>query len=117
MTATTPRARWVSAAASALIIPLLTAAPAMAINDGEEPDRGINAMQTVLIYFAAPVALLLLIAAFAVLPGLTRRARYRPGGSWQHNPIWFAGPEHPEEALAAAGSVEIGKGSGVSAQW
>lgn len=117
MTATTSRARWLSAALSAVTVPLLTAAPALAINDGEEPDRGLNAMQTVLIYLGAPVVLLLLIAAFAVLPGLTRRGRYRPGISWQHSPIWFGGPDRPEEALASAGSVEIGKVGGVSAQW
>lgn len=99
-------------------LPLITALPAYArtAEDGEQYGSGLSTLTVIGVYVGIPAGLFLLIAFFVLLPGLTRRPRYRPGRPWTHDPIWFAGPEEPEVALRAAVPALQAKG-GVGADW
>lgn len=56
--------------------------------------------ETLLVYVAVPLALVVVMAALTLRPGPgERRARYRPGQPWEHEPIWYA--PHPENLPAA----------------
>ena len=99
-----------------LLVPLLAAGvPAYALDDGEAPGKGIGTGLVILYYVVIPLGIFLLIAFFSTLPSMLRRPRYRPGRPWQHDPLWFNGPDDPDHAVAAARSG-ASKG-GASAEW
>lgn len=101
----------------ALGLSTLPAAPALAISDGEEPERGIGLINTLLIFGGIPLAIFGLIALLVVVGGLRHRPRYRPGRPWDFDPIWFAGPTDPDAALDAARPGGRVTGGGASAEW
>ncbi len=95
---------------------LLLATPAAAADDsGEVTDTGLTVTHGWLLYVGIPVALFAVIALLAALPRLIHRPRYRPGRPWPHDPLWFAGPEEPDAALAGARPLP-GTG-GASGDW
>lgn len=109
--------RRVAAAATGVLLPLLVAAPAYARpGDGEIGGDRISFGAAVLIYVGIPIALFVVIALFALAPSLLRRPRYRPGRAWQHEPLWFAGPDDPDTALRSARPGATARG-GTSADW
>lgn len=56
--------------------------------------------ETLLIYAGAPLAFILLMALLTMRPDpKTRRARYRPGQPWEHEPVWYA--PHTDHGPAA----------------
>jgi hypothetical protein len=71
---------------------------------------------TILLFVVLPLAVFLAIATLAALPSLLKRPRYRPGKPWEHDPLWFAGPDDPERAIARALAGVSAKG-GASAEW
>ena len=101
-----------------VVVPILVVAdPALAkLDDGEKHAKPLTAGQVILIYVVVPVGAFLVIAFFAVLPSLLRRPRYRPGRPWNHDPLWFAGPDDTDRALAGARPGVTAKG-GASAEW
>ena len=87
--------------ATAAVAPVVLAAtPALAkLDDGEVKGKSLGAGLVILYYVVIPVAIFLVIAFFSVLPSMLRRPRYRPGRAWNHDPMWFAGPDDPDQAL------------------
>ena len=71
---------------------------------------------TILLFVVLPAGIFLVIAVLAALPSLLKRPRYRPGKPWDHDPLWFAGPDDPEQAIARARAGVTAKG-GASAEW
>ena len=102
--------------ASVAVSTVLTAVPAFAAKDtGEFRDTGLSLADVLLRFVLLPLALLLGIGLLAALPRLLRRPRYRPGRPWDFDPVWFAGPDDPDGALALA-RPRRGTG-GASADW
>ncbi len=78
------------------------------------PSLGVG--MTILLFVIVPLAIFGTIALLAALPSLLKRPRYRPGRPWDHDPLWFAGPDNPEQAISRARPGATGKG-GASAEW
>src|SRR5947208_79750 len=95
---------------------LVTAGPALARDDGEVNGKPLGAGLTIVIYVLIPLGAFLVIAFFASLPSMLRRPRYRPGRPWKHDPLWFAGPDNADEAVAGARPGATARG-GASAEW
>jgi hypothetical protein len=112
------RALRIAAAAYAFALPFLveTAAWAARRDDGEVPGKPLGAGMVILIYVVIPVGAFLVIAFFSLLPSMLRRPRYRPGRPWNHDPLWFSGPEDPNAALSSARPGATARG-GASAEW
>jgi hypothetical protein len=69
----------------------------------------MSIVETVLIYAVIPVGFCLLVAAVVMGPSAARTPRYRPGGGWQYQPVWYLPhPDHsgPVSSLEAAGLNE-----------
>jgi hypothetical protein len=106
-----------AAVGTGLLVPVLSALPALAnVDDGEVHGKSLGAGLTILIYVVVPLGLFTVIAFFAVLPSLLRRPRYRPGRPWNYDPLWFHGPDEPDRALAGARPGATARG-GASAEW
>ncbi|MGI8680797.1 MAG: aa3-type cytochrome oxidase subunit CtaJ [Mycobacteriales bacterium] len=112
---TTFHVRRGAAVITAVVLFSAWADPALARSDGEMPGRGLGLVQTVLVFVGIPLGLSALIGLLVVAAGLRHRPRYRPGRSWDHDPVWFAGPLDPNAALAAARPNVTG--GGASAEW
>lgn len=118
------RAGWRTAAvtASAPLV-LLTSTPAAALvrDGGDEPGKGISVGTTLLLYVGAPLALFVIIALAVAAPSIARGPRYRPGLGWWASPVWFAGPQDPEGAVATVDpeivTDTLQRGGGASAHW
>jgi hypothetical protein len=55
----------------------------------------VSIAETLLVYVAIPLALVAVMALLTLRPARNeRRARYRPGQPWEHEPVWYA--PHPE---------------------
>jgi len=99
-----------------LLVPLLAAGvPAYALDDGEAPGKPLGTGLTIVYYVVVPLGVFLIIAFLSTLPAMLRRPRYRPGRPWQHDPLWFNGPDDPDRAVAGA-RPGASKG-GASAEW
>jgi hypothetical protein len=101
-----------------VVVPVvLLADPALAkLDDGEKHAKPLSTGEILLVYVVIPVGMFLVIAFFAALPSMLRRPRYRPGRPWAFDPLWFAGPEDTDKALAGARPGVTAKG-GASAEW
>lgn len=119
------RTRTVARAAvlSAGLVAATLAAPAAAlalpstkIDDGEMPGPGLSIGMTLLYYVVIPVGAFLVLTGLSLLPSALKRPRYRPGRPWNHDPLWFRGPEDPERALTTAQPGVTARG-GASAEW
>lgn len=104
----------VVAAALATLVGVAT--PALALDDGEVHGSSLGAGLVIVIYVLIPLGAFLVIAFFAALPSMLRRPRYRPGRAWKHDPLWFSGPDDPDQALAGARPGATARG-GASAEW
>lgn len=111
-----PLRRWSLALAAGVTAPLVVAGPALAIPDGSEPGPGLSILSTLLIFLGGPLLLFVLLAAFVGIPALLRKPRYQPGRPWEHDPVWFAGPEDPHEALTTTRPGRA-QGGGASVEW
>ena len=109
--------RTLAALVTGAVLPLLVASPAIAsLDDGEQPGKGLGAGMTILVYVVIPLGIFAGIALLSTLPSMLRRPRYRPGRPWQHDPMWFNGPDDPEKALVGARPGATARG-GASAEW
>lgn len=76
---------------------------------------GLSLLEGLVLYLLAPGAILLLVAALVLLPGVLRGTGYRPERAWSAPPLWFGGPPDPTAAVEAAtpGSMARGGASGI----
>jgi hypothetical protein len=110
------RSRLLAVAFGAVIPVVVAAGPALALDDGEVPGKSLGAGLVIAIYVLIPLGAFLVIAFFSTLPSMLRRPRYRPGRAWKHDPLWFSGPDDPDQALASARPGATARG-GASAEW
>ncbi|MGI8666812.1 MAG: aa3-type cytochrome oxidase subunit CtaJ [Jatrophihabitans sp.] len=71
----------------------------------------MSVIETVLVFAGIPAGVFALAAILVLGPGAMRSPRYRPGGSWDYNPVWYLPhPEHsgPVSSLQAAGTGDAG---------
>jgi hypothetical protein len=83
---------------------------------GAQPGEGIGLGEAVLLYAVIPLAIVLVLALLAWLPGMMRSSRYRPTRGWNAAPVWFAGPPDPSAAVEHA-QVGDGRRGGASGDW
>ncbi len=79
-------------------------------------DEGLSALGSLALYVLAPLAILLVIAALVLLPGMAKGSRYRPARGWGAAPLWFGGPPDPAAAVEAADPAGMVRG-GASGSW
>jgi hypothetical protein len=73
----------------------------------------VNVAETVLVFVGVPLVIVLVMAALIFLPGGShRRARYRPGQPWEHEPIWYE--PHPEQSAAGHGDGHGAEGTAIA---
>lgn len=75
----------------------------------------VTVVETVLVFAVAPLAICLVFALLTIGPGVReRRPRYKPGQSWDHEPVWYEphpegssghGDGHDDETTALGSSV------------
>lgn len=100
-----------------LALSALPAAPALALSDGEQPERGIGVVNALLIFGAIPIAISALIALLVVASRRGSGQRYRPGRPWDFDSVWFAGPADPDYAMVNTKPGSAVTGGGASAEW
>jgi hypothetical protein len=54
----------------------------------------VNVAETILVFVGAPLAVFVLLALLIYVPGGRKRARYKAGQPWEHEPIWYE--PHPD---------------------
>lgn len=79
-------------------------------------DEGLSALGSLALYVLAPLAILLVVAALVLLPGMAKGSRYRPARGWGAAPLWFGGPPDPAAAVEAADPAGMVRG-GASGSW
>lgn len=79
-------------------------------------DEGLSTLGSLALYVLAPLAILLVIAALVLLPGMAKGSRYRPARGWGAAPLWFGGPPDPAAAVEAADPAGVVRG-GASGNW
>jgi hypothetical protein len=113
-------ARVAAVTVGALLPMLVAAGPALASvkpDDGEVPGSSLGLGMTILLFVVVPIGAFLLIAGLALLPSALNKPRYRPGKSWDHEPVWIGGPAaDPQQAISATGYQPTAQG-GASAEW
>jgi hypothetical protein len=68
----------------------------------------MSIVETALIFVGIPAAVVLVVAALVYGGSAARAPRYRPGGPWQFEPVWYLPhPEHagPVSSLQSSGGV------------
>ncbi|MGY1723306.1 aa3-type cytochrome oxidase subunit CtaJ [Blastococcus sp. SYSU DS0533] len=77
----------------------------------------MTVVETLLVYAAIPLAVVLVLALLTLKPGKGRRPRYKPGQAWDYAPVWYE--PHPAtvggHGPAAAHGPAAVPGSGTAA--
>ncbi len=72
----------------------------------------MSIVETVLVFVGIPAGVFILMAILVLGPGAVRAPRYRPGGSWDYEPVWYL--PHPAHS-GPVSSLAGGTGSGAPA--
>lgn len=83
---------------------------------GQPAGAGLGGAALIGLYVVLPLAIFALISVLALAPAALRRQRYRPGWGWTAEPLWFGGPDTPEQAVREARPGELVTG-GASGGW
>jgi hypothetical protein len=68
----------------------------------------MTVVETVLVFVGIPLAATALMALATLAPGAARAPRYRPGGSWDYQPVWYLPhPDHARPVSAAGGRLAL----------
>ena len=54
----------------------------------------MNVAETILVFAGIPLAIIAVMALLIFVPGGRKRARYKSGQPWEHEPIWYE--PHPD---------------------
>ena len=54
----------------------------------------MTVVETILVFAGIPLAIILLLVLLIVVPGGSKRSRYKSGQPWEHDPIWYE--PHPD---------------------
>ena len=68
----------------------------------------MSIVETAVIFVGIPAVVVLVVAGMVYARSAERTPRYRPGGPWQFEPVWYLPhPEHagPVSSMHRAGSV------------
>ena len=106
----------VVATAGSLVVAVTPAFAGYHPDDGEVHGPSLSAGMVVLYYVVIPLGAFLIIGGLALLPSALRKPRYRPGRPWNHDPMWFRGPDDPDSALSKARPGATARG-GASAEY
>jgi hypothetical protein len=49
----------------------------------------VTVVETILVYAVAPLAVVAVLALLTLVPGRPKKARYKPGQPWEHEPVWY----------------------------
>ena len=106
---------------AALTTVVLTAGPAFAENpigpsEGEDPGSSLGLVKGLLLLVGIPVISALVIFTIVWLPGAVSANRYRPAKGWNAEPVWFAGPAAPVDAVRSAELGDVVRG-GARGDW
>lgn len=86
----------------------------------------MTVVETVLVFAGIPLGVFALVALMVLGPGAARAPRYRPGSSWDYQPVWYlphpdyAGPVSPAsgaQALTGAVPQPVLASGGASGEW
>lgn len=66
----------------------------------------MSIVETTLIFVGIPAAVFLLVAALVFGGAAARTPRYRAGGAWQFEPVWYL--PHPEHSGPASSALPDG---------
>ena len=58
--------------------------------------------ETVLVYAGIPLAIVAVLALLVFVPSGRKRARWKSGQPWEHEPVWYE--PHPDAVAAGHGS-------------
>jgi hypothetical protein len=72
----------------------------------------MSIVETVLVFVGIPAGVFALMALLVLGPGAMRAPRYRPGGAWDYDPVWYL--PHPDHA-GPVSSLAAGTRSGLPA--
>jgi hypothetical protein len=68
----------------------------------------VSIWQTVLVFVVAPLGGLALLALLVFGAGVKHAPRYRPGRSWEHQPVWYLPrPETDAPVASPQGRAEL----------
>ena len=79
----------------------------------------MTVVETILVYAVAPLAVVAVLALLTLVPGRPKKARYKPGQPWEHEPVWYE--PHPVHTgrghgpAPAHGPAAVPGGSGTAA--
>ena len=111
----------VTAVTVGALVPLLASAgPALAgvkPDDGEVPGPSLGLGITILLFVVIPIGAFLVIGGLALLPSALNKPRYRPGKSWDHEPVWIGGPAQDGQQAISATEYQPTAQGGASAEW
>jgi hypothetical protein len=65
----------------------------------------MSIVETTLIFVGIPAAVFLVVAALVFGGSAARTPRYRSGGPWQFQPVWYL--PHPEQVRPAASTPPV----------
>jgi hypothetical protein len=74
----------------------------------------VSIVETVLVFVGIPVLVYGLLALLVVVPGRRHRPRYRPGETWDYEPVWYVPQARPGAAATGSGhAAATGSGHAV----
>jgi hypothetical protein len=74
----------------------------------------VSIIETLAVYVGIPALIYGIIALLTLVPGRSRRHRYRPGQAWDYPPQWWAGDQ---PVVASATTDRPGQGGGAHGTW
>ena len=72
----------------------------------------MSVVETILVYGVIPLGIVLVFVVLTLIPGRTKKARYKPGQPWDHQPVWWE--PHPLHGPAAGNHDDAPKALGSS---
>jgi hypothetical protein len=73
----------------------------------------VTVAETLLVYVGAPLLVVLVLWALTFLPGGRKKARWKSGQPWEHEPVWYE--PHPGGSGGHGGGSGNGAGNGHAA--